>query len=45
MVRSGYAFAYIKYSKKFIKDEEFAKENNLGLWKGDFVYPWNYRNN
>jgi endonuclease YncB( thermonuclease family) len=45
MVRSGYAFAYIKYSKKFVKDEEFAKEKNLGLWKGDFVYPWNYRNN
>ena len=27
LVRSGYAFAYRKYSKKFIKDEEFAKEN------------------
>jgi len=30
LVRSGYAFAYRKYSKKFIKDEEFA--NNLVTW-------------
>ena len=26
-MRSGYAFAYLKYSDKFIKDEEFAKKN------------------
>ena len=43
MVRNGYAFAYRKYSKKFIKDEEFAKKNNLGLWKMKFEYPWDYR--
>ena len=28
LVRSGYAFAYLKYSDKFIKDEAFAKKNN-----------------
>ena len=28
LVRSGYAFAYRKYSDKFIKDEEFAKKIN-----------------
>jgi endonuclease YncB( thermonuclease family) len=27
LVRSGYAFAYRKYSTKFVKDEEFAKAN------------------
>jgi endonuclease YncB( thermonuclease family) len=43
LVRSGYAFAYRKYSSKFIKDEEFAKDNKLGLWKTDFEYPWDYR--
>ena len=26
LVRQGYAFAYRKYSKKFIKDEDYAKE-------------------
>ena len=43
MVRSGYAFAFRKYSKKFIKDEEFAKANKLGLWKSRFEYPWDVR--
>ena len=43
LVRSGYAFAYVKYSKKFIDDEIYAKENKLGLWVMDFEYPWDYR--
>jgi len=43
LVRSGYAFAYRKYSKKFIKDEEFAKANNLGMWAMSFQYPWDFR--
>ena len=43
LVRSGYAFAYRKYSKKFIKDEEFAKENKLGMWSMKFKYPWDFR--
>ena len=44
LVRSGYAFAYRKYSKKFIKDEEFAKANKLGMWAMTFQYPWDFRN-
>ena len=43
LVRSGYAFAYRKYSDKFIKDEEFAKENKMGMWSMKFQYPWDYR--
>jgi len=43
LVRSGYAFAYRKYSKKFIKDEEFAKKNILGIWSMKFQYPWEFR--
>ena len=43
LVRSGYAFAYRKYSNKFIKDEEFAKENKLGMWSMKFQYPWDFR--
>ena len=43
LVRSGYAFAYLKYSDKFIKDEEFAKENKLGMWSMKFEYPWDFR--
>ena len=43
LVREGYAFAYRKYSEKFVKDEEFAKENNKGMWSMSFEYPWEYR--
>ena len=43
LVRSGYAFAYRKYSTKFIKDEEFAKLNKLGMWSMTFQYPWDFR--
>ena len=43
LVRSGYAFAYLKYSDKFIKDEEFAKKNKLGMWSMKFEYPWDFR--
>ena len=43
LVRSGYAFAYQKYSTKFVKDEEFAKANKLGMWAMTFQYPWDYR--
>ena len=43
LVREGYAFAYRKYSKKFIKDENFAKKNNIGMWSMKFEYPWDWR--
>ena len=43
LVREGYAFAYRKYSKKFIEDENFAKNNNMGMWSMTFEYPWDWR--
>ena len=43
LVKNGYAFAYRKYSKKFIADEDFAKSNNLGMWSMKFEYPWDWR--
>ena len=43
LVKNGYAFAYRKYSKKFIVDEDFAKSNNLGMWSMKFEYPWDWR--
>jgi len=43
LVRSGYAFAYRRYSKKFISDEDYAKDKKIGMWSMDFQYPWNYR--
>ena len=45
LVRSGYAFAYRKYSKEFIEDENYAKTNQLGMWSMEFDYPWDFRKN
>ena len=43
MVRNGYAVAYRKYSKKFIIQEDMAKNEKLGLWAGSFDMPWEWR--
>ena len=43
MVRNGYAVAYRRYSKDYIKDENFAKKNKIGLWSGNFIYPEKWR--
>ena len=43
LVRSGYAFAYRRYSKKFVADEDYARINKIGMWSMEFDYPWDYR--
>ena len=43
MVRNGHAVAYRRYSKEYVQDEDFAKENKLGLWQGKFLYPEKWR--
>ena len=43
MVREGYAVAYSQYSKDFIEDEKYAKENKLGIWSMNFQVPSEYR--
>tara|TARA_B100000003_G_C10750864_1_gene298930 strand:+ start:90 stop:551 length:462 start_codon:yes stop_codon:yes gene_type:complete len=43
LVREGYAFAYRKYSDKFIPDEEYAQSKGNGMWSMDFMFPWDFR--
>ena len=43
MVRNGYAIAYRKYSKIYVLDENFAKDEKLGLWNGTFIKPEKWR--
>ena len=45
LVREGFAFAYRKYSDKYILDEEYAKSNKHGMWSMKFEYPWDFRKN
>ncbi|WP_430415289.1 thermonuclease family protein [Parasphingorhabdus sp.] len=43
MVRTGWALAYRKYSYKYVEDEELAKRALLGVWKGEFKRPAEWR--
>ena len=43
LVLKGYAFAYRKYSDKFIADEEYAQSKGNGIWSMEFLFPWDYR--
>lgn len=43
LVRKGLALAYRRYSGDYIPDEDFARENRLGVWSGEFTVPWEWR--
>ena len=43
MVIFGWAIAYRYYSKDFIKEEQIAKKNKIGIWRGTFEEPYIYR--
>ncbi len=43
MVRLGWAIAYRRFSPKYIADEDFAKAQKHGIWKGSFQRPEEYR--
>ena len=43
LVKNGYAIAYTRYSKKYVLDEQYAKENKLGIWRGTFIEPEKWR--
>ena len=45
MVKNGWAIAYRYYSKDYIDEEVFALDNNLGIWKSEFIEPYQYRKN
>jgi len=37
--------AYRKYSMDYVRAETFAKSRREGLWRGEFVPPWEWRQN
>ncbi len=43
MVHTGWALAYRRYSKRYVAIEEKAKAANRGMWRGEFVPPWEWR--
>jgi endonuclease YncB( thermonuclease family) len=43
MVRLGMAWAFIKYSTRYVELEAAAKASKAGVWQGDAEAPWIYR--
>ena len=43
LVYEGQALAYRRYSTDYVDQEEAAREARRGLWRGEFVEPWQWR--
>ena len=43
MVSEGWALAYRRYSREYVAEEASARAARRGLWRGDFVAPWDWR--
>lgn len=43
MVRKGWALADRRYASDYVDEEEEARAARRGLWKGEFVAPWDWR--
>ena len=43
LVREGWAMAYRRYSAAYVGEEVAAKAAQRGVWRGEFVPPWDWR--
>jgi len=43
LVREGWALAFRRYSRAYVAEESAAKTARRGLWRGEFVRPWDWR--
>lgn len=43
MVRSGYAWAFVKYSTRYVAEEAEARKAKAGIWQGEAEPAWVYR--
>jgi endonuclease YncB( thermonuclease family) len=43
LVREGWALDYRKYSTDYLEAEAEAKRRGAGVWRGEFVPPWQWR--
>lgn len=46
LVKQGWAIAYKRYTQKYTAEENHAKKQSLGIWRGYFLRPekWRYYN-
>ena len=43
MVRTGFAWAFVRYSQAYVAQETEAKAARAGIWQGDATPAWDYR--
>ncbi|WP_374311704.1 thermonuclease family protein [Dongia sp.] len=43
LVSAGWAVAYQKYSRDYVDEEDRARSARAGLWSGELVPPWDWR--
>ena len=43
LVREGWALAYRRYTRAYVAEESAAKAAKRGLWRGEFIPPWDWR--
>ena len=43
LVSEGWALAYRRYSADYVDEEEAARSARRGIWRGEFVPPWEWR--
>ncbi len=43
IVRKGWALDFRRYTSAYLEAEEEAKRRKVGLWRGDFEPPWEWR--
>jgi endonuclease YncB( thermonuclease family) len=43
MVRGGWALAYRRYSMDYVDEEAVARDARAGVWRGEFMLPWEWR--
>jgi endonuclease YncB( thermonuclease family) len=45
MVRDGLAWAFVRYSQSYVREEAEARAQRAGIWTGDSEPAWIYREN
>jgi endonuclease YncB( thermonuclease family) len=43
MVREGLAWAFVRYSRTYVREEAQAREERVGVWQGAAEAPWDFR--
>ena len=43
MVNDGLALAFRRYSLRYVQEENEARQKRRGMWAGEFIPPWEWR--